>query len=237
MTGPWTRWQISTAIEKGKPLPSRLVRKIRRDPECRRFYEASLAMVGRLPRDAAEIVRHEQDRLHDASPLHVPEPIRTPPLRPVLRRRRLLALAVAVAILALVVGAGIWWRPSTSSPAVPPGPVAAQEQDLRELMGIVRQLSDGADRVAARESPRWRERVARSRDVLRAPIRREVSNMAADTRGILQGLLSIIPSQENPPGSDSEDAPPSPSSSGRNGPPAREETSLACSRLPAEISL
>ena len=106
--------------------------------------------------------------------------------------------------------------------------------DLRRLAGSPPAL---ANRVAAREGPRWRELVARSRDVLRKPILREASNMAADTRGILQRLFRIIPSEEGSLGSDPEDGPPSPSLSGRNAPRWREKASLACSRSPAETSL
>lgn len=235
MTGPWTKWRISTAIEKGKPLPPRLARKIRRDAECRHFYEASLATVGRLRRDAAEIVQHEQDRLRDAAPLRVPEPSHTPPPRLVPRPERLLASASAVVILASVLGAAIWWWPSSSPPPDPQPPMVAQEQDIRELMEVVRQIDETVDRVAAREAPRWRERVARTRDALRAPILREASNMAADTRGILQRLFWIIPSEEDSPHSDSDDDPPSPSSSGRKAPPWREKTPIACSGIATKI--
>ncbi len=240
MTGRWTKWRISTAIEKGKPLPPRLVRKICRDAESRRFYEASLAVVGRLRRDAAEIVQHERDRLRNAAPLCVPQPSRTPPPRRVLRPERLLALASAVVILAAVVGAGIWWWPSPLPPPDPQPPMVAQgqqEQDIRELMEIVRQIDRAVDRVAAREGPRWRERVARSGDALRAPILHEASNMAADTRGILQRLFPIVPSQEEVPSSDSQRDPRSPTSSGRRAPRWPEKASLACSRMPVEIPL
>lgn len=238
MTGRWTKWRISTAIEKGKPLPPRLVRKIRRDAECRRFCEASLAMDRRLRRDAAEIVRQERDRLRDAAPLRVPEPGRTPPPRRVLRAERLLALASAVVILAAVVGAGIWWWPSPSPPSHPQPRKVAQrqrQQDIRELMEIVRQIDETVDRVAAREGPRWRERMARSGDALRAPILREASNMAADTRGILQRLFPIVPSEEDSPSSDSQRDPPSPTSSGRRAPRWPEKAPLACSRMSTEI--
>lgn len=240
MTGRWTKWRISTAIEKGKPLSPRLLRKIRGDAECRRFYEASLAVVGRLRRDAAEIVRQERDRLRDAAPLRVPQPSRTPPPRRVLRPERLLALASAVVILAAVAGAGIWWWPSPLPPPDRQPPAVTQEQqqqDIRELMKIVRQIDHAVDRVAAREGPRWRERVARSGDALRAPILREASNMAADTRGILQRLFPIVRCEEDVPSSDSQRDPASPTSSGHRAPRWPEKASLACSRMPAEIPL
>ena len=235
MAGRWTKWRISTAIEKGKPLPPSLVRKIGREAECRRFYEASLAMNARLRRDAAEMVQHEQDRLGGAAPLRLPEPSRTPPPRRVLRPERLLALASAVVILAAVVGAGIWWWPAALPPPDLQPRTVAQEQDIRELMEIVRQIDETVDRVAARENPRWRERVARSGDALRAPILREASNMAADTRGILQRLFPMVPCEEDLPSSDSQRDPPSSTSSGHRAPPWPEKASLACSRMPAEI--
>ena len=237
MTGPWTRWRISTAIEKGRPLSPRLVRRIRRDPQCRHFYEVSLAMAERLRHDAAELLRHEQDRLRDAAPLHVPEPSRTAAPRPSLRPGRLPALASAVIVLASVVGAGIWWWPSPSPPPVPQPPALAQERDIRELMEIVHQIDATFDRVAAREGPRLREQVARSGDALQKPILREASNMAEDTRGILQRLFWVIPSEGDTPRSDSEDDPPSSSSSGRKAPHSPEEVSLASSQMPAEIPL
>ncbi|MHC4177541.1 MAG: hypothetical protein ACYSWU_08545 [Planctomycetota bacterium] len=233
----WTKWRISTAIEKGKPLPPRLLRKIRRDAASRRFYESSLAMAERLRRDAAEIVRQEQDRLRDAAPPRVPEPGRTSPPRHLLRPQRLLGLAAAAVILASVVGAGICWWPSPSPRPVPRPRAVAQEQDIRELMEVVRQIDETVDRVAAREGPRWRERVARSRDALRKPLVREASNMAADTRGILRRLFWIIPSGEDSPGSKPEEDLPSPSSSDRKAPRWWEKTSLACSRSPAEVPL
>lgn len=236
MTGHWTKWRISSAIDGERPLPPSLLRKIDRDPECRRFYEASLAMADRLRRDAAEIVRHEQDRLGDAVSLPVPA-AGAPLPRSVLRSARRFALALAAVILATVVGVWIWRWPPSARPPGPESPRLAKQRDLRELMQIARQLEKTVDRVAAREGPRLRAQVARSGEALRKPILREVSNMEADTWGILRRLFSVRPSEGDSPDPESEADPPPPSSSGRRFPRSPEEALLAGSRMPAEAPL
>ena len=101
MISTWAKWRISTAIERGRPLSPALARKVRRDPECRRFYEASLAMAERLRQDAVDLVRDEEERLAETGPLE---------LRPLAEIRSLR-------------GAARLWRPAwaaTCSAASPP---------------------------------------------------------------------------------------------------------------------
>ena len=233
MISAWTRWRISTAIEKGKPLSPTLARKVRRDRECRRFYDASMVMAERLRRDAEDVVQGEQERLAAAGlpepslPAAIQSPCPARPLRP--------ALATAAAVLiALALGAGIWWWPSTPDPRPPS---VAQESDVAELAQLIRQIGDNVGRAAERKAPRWQQIMVRSGEALRAPVEREAENMAADTRGILQALSSMIQSgTDAEPSEPDEDDPPS-SSSGRHPPPPLGNRSLAYSPLAVGVSL
>ena len=216
MISTWAKWRISTAIEKGTPLSPALARKVRRDPECRRFYEASMAMAKRLRRDAVEVVRDEEERLAEAGPLELrPSTEIRSPRRVAHPWRPAWAATTATVVLAVVLGAGIWWWPSSRPvpDTKPPGVVPAS--DVAELAQIIRQIKGNVERVAKRKSPRWQQIAARSGEALRAPFVREAENVAADSRRILHAISSMIPSGENPEPSDSGDDLPPSSSPGR----------------------
>ncbi len=241
MISAWTRWRISTAIEKGKPLSPALARKVSRDRECRQFYEASLAMAVRLRRDAADVVQVEQERLDAADRAELPLLAARRSSRPARSRKPALAAATAV-LIALALGAGVWWwrstPPTPSTPSVPDArrPSAPQESDVAELAQLIRQIGTNVGRAAEQKGPRWQQIMDRSRDAIETPLKREAENMAADTRGILQALSSIIQPDDDPEPSDpAEDAPPS-SSSGRRTPPLPASNSLAYGPLAVGIS-
>lgn len=236
MISAWTKWRISTAIEKGKPLSPALARRVRRDPECGRFYEVSVAMVERLRQEAGNVVREEEKRLTEMGPL---EP-RRPAIRPSPRTRPVqpaLATTAAAVVIALALGAAIWWWPS--SPSVPDAvPTSAvQESDVAELAQIIRQIKNNVGRVAQRKAPQWQQIMFRSGEALRGPMVREAKSIEADTRGILQALSSMIPSGEDAESPDSGDDAPPPSSSGRDVLSSPANRSLARARLPVEIPL
>lgn len=239
MIAAWTKWRISTAVEKGRPLSPALARRVRRDPESRRFYEASLAMTERLRRDAEEIVEAEQARLGEIGPLEPLPAGTTASSRRAWSARLVLAMGTAAAVIGLALGAAAWWWPSRSPSPSPraQAPAAVQEADVVELVGVIRQLKDNVDRAAERRAPQWEQVMAHSREALRAPIVREAENMAADTREILRALSSMIPlGHEKEPPQKGEGAPP-PGSSGSNAPPPLGDASLAGVRVAAEIPI
>ena len=237
MTGPWTKWQISKAVEKGRPLSPRLARKIRRDAESRRFYEASLAMAKRLRRDAEKLVRVEQIRLGEMGPLVPLEAGTIPSSRRAWSRRPVLAMGTAAAVICLALGATLWWQPSSLPVPHAEPPRAVQKADVAELAQLIRQIKANVDRVAERKAPDWQQVMARSGEALWTPIAREAENMAADTREILRAFSSMIPSSDEKEPSRTEADAPSPSSSGRGDRAPRETASLASSWTPADVPL
>ena len=111
MIAAWTRWRISTAIEEGKPLSPALARKVRRDPECRQFYEASLAMVKRLRRDANQIAQNEPGGLGKMRPLGSLEVAPIDSSRNARRLRPVSAVTAAAVVIGLALGGAVWWWP------------------------------------------------------------------------------------------------------------------------------
>ncbi len=233
MISAWTMWRISTAIDKGRPLSPALARRVRRDPECRRFYEASLAAAERLRQDAPEIVRAERLRLTQQEPLLVPAPGAIRSSRAVRSFRPVWATAAAVLVIGLALGATVWWWPA---PREPQPPTAMQRSDVAELAQVIREIKHNVDKVRAREGTPWKERVARSGEALRAPIVREAQNMAADTRHILQAFSSMIRSGSQPQPSAPDDDSPAPSSDRRT-PLSPPTASLVCCAAAVKVPL
>ena len=213
MNTAWTKWRISTAVEKGKPLSPALAQKVRRDPECRRFYQASLVMAKRLRLDAREIAGAEARHLGKMCPA---ESLEVGPIdsRPGVRRlSRAAGMTAAAAVIGLALGAGVWWWSAPSSPQPQPL-VAVQEAEVIELLHMCRQIKDNVGRAVERKAPRWQKIIARSPETLRAPLMREAENMATDTRNILQAFssMTILGGDGDSEPSDSQDDAPSPSS-------------------------
>ena len=217
MIAAWTRWRISTAIEEGKPLSPALARKVRRDPECRQFYEASLAMVKRLRRDANQIAQNEPGGLGKMRPLGSLEVAPIDSSRNARRLRPVSAVTAAAVVIGLALGGAVWWWPVRPSAPQPAPSIALRESDVTEVSHLLRQIKDNVELAVERKAPQWQQIIARSGDALRAPIVREAENMASDTRHILQAFSSMILRGDDVEPSDSEEEGPSPSSSGRSG--------------------
>ncbi|MBN1589494.1 MAG: hypothetical protein JW888_08265 [Pirellulales bacterium] len=177
----WTKWRISVAVERGKPLSPALARCVERDPECRRFHEASLAMTERLRRDASRMVREETQSRQGIR--H--EPFTLAPARRTQQPRRAPAFVAASAAVGLVVGAAFWWLAGGQSAD---SPVAMKESDMIELVQLVRQIKHNVNRAAEEQKPRLRQILDRSENALREPLTREAENMANDTRNLLQAF-------------------------------------------------
>jgi hypothetical protein len=189
MISAWTRWRISKAIDSGRPLSPALARAVRRDPECRRFYEASLAMARRLRRDVEGVLRDEQTRLSDVGPLNPSRPVAG--RSPAYAGRRRFALSVSAAALAagLVLGGFVLWR-ETPPDAKPP--LRAEAAEVTELVDILQQLQRSADRVVQRSAPKCRRLLSRSREALRAPVVREAEYIKTDARNFLRAFPSLL---------------------------------------------
>jgi hypothetical protein len=234
MISAWTRWRISTAIEKGRPLSPALARAVRRDPECRWFYEASLAMASRLPGDVEEVVRNEEAHSGDVRPLELGTSAAIGSPGQVRRWRLTLPVSMAALAIGLVLGGIVWWW--TSPPEAGP-PRAVQASDVAELTHIIRQMKDNVDRVAERKAPQWQRLLSRSGEALRTPMVREAENMAADTRQILRAFSSMLPRDGPRQRPEPRDDGPPPSSSGSDVPASPAGASLACARPTAMIPL
>jgi hypothetical protein len=227
MISAWNRWRISTAIDHQEPLSPRLARAVRRDPDLRRFYEASLALAARLRRDALEVVRHEQDvgwversePHQDACTI----PRRTSfPTRPALpdelensshkhHPRRLMRYITAAALATCVALCGVllWYEMSKARSSA-----AAQRADIAELADLIQQVKGGVDRTVERSAPKLQQLIVRSRDAVQAPMVREAKNVETDARNLFRAFSSMF-SPETPRQHPTPDPknPPSPSSS------------------------
>ena len=100
---------------------------------------------------------------------------------------------------------------------------------MRELIELARQFDAAVERVAATEGPRLRAQMARSRDAIKKPILREVSNIRADSRGLLRRLFLLIPAGDDSPDTEPPSDTPPPTPSDQTAPFSRSEMSLVCS--------
>ena len=188
MISAWTRWRISKAIDSGRPLSSALARAVRRDPECRRFYETSLAMARRLRSDVEGILRDEQMRLSGASPRKRSRPLagRSPAFGG--RRRFTLSLSAAALAACLMLGGFLFWH--QTRPRIDP-PLRAEAADVTELVDILQQIKSSADRVLEHSAPKCQRFLIRSGEALRAPVVCEAECLKADARNLLRAFPSM----------------------------------------------
>jgi len=188
MISAWTRWRISKAIDSGRPLSSALARAVRRDPECRRFYETSLAMARRLRRDVEEVLRDEQMRLSNVGPRKRSRPVagRSPAYGG--RRRFTLSLSTAALAAGLVLGGFHLWH--QTRPCIEP-PLRAEAADVTELVDILQQMTSSADRVLEHSAPKCQRFLTRSGEALRAPVVCEAECLKADARNVLRAFPSM----------------------------------------------
>ncbi len=217
MIRAWIKWRISTALDKGRPLSPPLDRWVRRDDECRRFYDASRALAERLSHDASEIIQSEV--VHDHTRVRAPSEKRdgeaSPPNRLRLPRPAWATSATALTI-ALAVGTAMWWRSLPPPPMQLPTQPASRtvtQADVVELAEILRELTTSIGRAAKRRRPQWQRTMARTGQALQKPLMREAENMAADTRGLVAAFSALIPSRRDKPASDTEEDSPAESPS------------------------
>jgi len=213
MIRAWTKWRISSAVEDGRPLPAWLARKVRRDPECRQFYQLSMAVAKRLREDAEEVAHCEEQRLQHRRPWSVfDKGLVESRATARCSSRKALGFAVVASAASLLLVAGVcWWPPSPVPPPEPEPRLAHGTSDVVELVQAIQEIHGKVDRVAARKAPQLRELVARSREALQAPILREAENIAQDAREFVHSFSltirqtrgSKIP-EPNPPAADAK---------------------------------